>query len=145
MKLFNLYGLIIMISIMLPNIIFSYKNKGEFNNKYKNKIIEFFEQIGRYGIFCFMIINIPFLTKGYWFDHAEQVYIIVNSMLTIFYCLLWIVFWNKNNVAKALLLSVIPSIIFIFSGIVLLNIPLIILSILFAVCHIKISYRNAIV
>lgn len=144
MDWFNLYGLIIIVVIMIPNIIFGIKNKEGFENKYNNKIVETFEQIGRFSCFFLMIFNIPFLTIGYWFNNAETIYIIINVILTIIYCIGWIVFWNKNNVIKSLILSITPSLIFILSGIITLNIPLMFFSLIFAICHIMISYKNAI-
>ena len=46
---FNIYGMIFIIVIMIPNIIFAIKCKDGFNNKFSNKIIETIEQVGRYG------------------------------------------------------------------------------------------------
>lgn len=144
MKWFNFYGFIIMIVIMIPNIVFSLTNKDGFQNKYMNAKLEMLEQISRFSCFTLMIINIPFLTKGYWFSNGEVVYIFLNIILCTLYCLFWIVFWNKSSVTKSLLLSIIPSAMFVADGIILLNIPLIIFSVVFSICHITISYKNAI-
>lgn len=88
MDWFNIYGLIIMAVIMIPNIIASLKSKDMYENK--------------------------------------------------------VVFWKESSVRKSLALSILPSVMFIFSGIITLNIPLIISSIIFALCHITISYKNAV-
>ena len=42
---------------MIPNILFALKYKTGFENNWKNKYIEVFEQIGRYGCFFTMIFN----------------------------------------------------------------------------------------
>lgn len=144
MELFNFYGFIIILVIMIPNIVFMLKNKNGFENKYSNVKVETLEQIGRFACFLLMIINIPYLTKGYWFKNGEIIYICLNSILCVLYCLFWIIFWNKDGIVKSLLLSIIPSIMFLSSGIILLNIPLIIFSIIFSICHITISYKNAV-
>lgn len=144
MELFNFYGFIIILVIMIPNIVFMLKNKNGFENKYSNIKVETLEQIGRFACFLLMIINIPYLTKGYWFKNGEIIYICLNSILCVLYCLFWIIFWNKDGITKSLLLSIIPSIMFLSSGIILLNIPLIIFSIIFSICHITISYKNAV-
>ncbi len=57
MNWFNYFGLIIVIIIMLPNIVFAIKHKEGFENVYKNKIAEICEQIGRYACMCFMILT----------------------------------------------------------------------------------------
>ena len=64
MKRFNLYGLIFIIVIMVPNIIFAAKCKDGFENKYQNKLVETLEQIGRFTCFGTMIINIPHTIFG---------------------------------------------------------------------------------
>lgn len=40
----NIYGLIIMTIIMIPNIVFLIKNKDGFQNKFNSKYLEIFEQ-----------------------------------------------------------------------------------------------------
>ena len=73
-----------------------------------------------------------------------MVYIIVNSILLVFYLLFFIIFWNKKGIVKALLLSIIPSVMFIFSGVMIGSIPLFVCAIIFAACHIYISIKNGI-
>lgn len=140
---FNYYGLAIIVIIMIPNIVFAFTHKDDFNNAYKNKAVEFLEQIGRYACFVFMIFNIPYTYFDFWFDCALTVYLSVNGALLLAYLIFWLVFWNRNGKAKALALSVTPSLIFLFSGVALLNIPLIVFSVIFGVNHILLSYKNA--
>ena len=45
-KWFNFYGLIFMILILLPNIVFAATHKDGFENLYRNKFVEVAEQIG---------------------------------------------------------------------------------------------------
>ena len=62
MDFFNPFGLIFIVLIMIPNIVFALKFKDGFENPWKGKIaknLEIFEQIGRYGCFAFMLFNIP--------------------------------------------------------------------------------------
>lgn len=143
MKWFNVFGLIIIIVIMIPNIVFAMKCKDGFENKYKNKAVEILEQIGRFGCFGFMIINIPGTCFGFPSDSAFKAYLILDIILTALYCLIWIVCFKKNSVFRALALSIIPSVMFLSSGILSRSILLIIMSVIFAPCHILISYKNA--
>ncbi len=140
---FNYYGLGIMIIIMVPNIIYAIRHKDGFENKYKNKAVEISEQIGRYACFAFMIFNIPYTYRGFFFESAEIVYIAVNGGLLFAYCLTWIVSRNSNSMVRAVLLSVIPSAVFLFSGIMVLSIPLIVFALLFSVMHVLLSVNNA--
>lgn len=47
------------------------------------------------------------------------------------------------GIVKAVLLSVIPSLTFIFSGVIIASMPLFSFSIIFAVSHILISVKNS--
>lgn len=142
MDWFNYYGLVIIAIVMIPNIIFAVKHKDEFVNKYKNKAVEVLEQIGRYACFALMIFNIPYTYFNFWFDYALAVYLSVNGVLCVAYIVFWIVCWNKDCKLRALSLSIVPSLIFLFSGVMLANIPLIAFAILFGINHILLSYKN---
>ena len=143
MDWFNIFGLIFMAVIMIPNIIFAIKCKDGFVNKWNNKAVEIMEQVGRFGCFGFMVINIPGTCFGWWTDKAFAIYLIVNIILLTSYCLIWIICFRKNTVFKALALSIIPSLVFLFSGIMGRSILLTISALIFAPMHILISYKNA--
>lgn len=143
MNWFNYYGLAIMAIIMIPNIIYAVKHTDSANG-YHNKAVEILEQIGRYGCMVLMIFNIPYTYFNFWFEYALIVYLSVNGALCLAYLTFWVICWNRNDKLKALSLSIIPSVIFIFSGVVLADIPLITFSVLFAINHILISCKNAI-
>lgn len=142
MEWINIFGMVFMGLIMIPNIIFAIKCKEGFENKWNNKIVETVEQIGRFGCFGFMVINIPGTGFGWWSDEGFAIYLIVNGILVLLYCVIWIICFRQNTVFKALALSVIPSVVFLFSGIMSRYILLIVASLLFAPAHILISYKN---
>lgn len=141
MNWFNYYGLVIMAIIMVPNIIYAVKNKNNSNSGYNNKAVVILEQIGRYGCFVLMIFNIPYTYFNFWFDYGLIVYLSVNGGLCLLYLIFWAICWKRQDTLKALSLSVLPSCIFLFSGVVLANIPLIIFAVIFSVNHILISYK----
>lgn len=143
MEWLNIFGTIFIVVIMIPNIIYAIKCKEGFENKWNNKIVELIEQIGRFGCFAFMVINIPGTWSGWWSDEAFAIYLIVNTVLVIVYCIIWIITFRKNTIFKALTLSIIPSVVFLFSGIMSRAILLILSSILFSPAHILISVKNA--
>lgn len=143
MEWFNIFGLIFIVVIMIPNIIFAIRCKDGFENRCSNKIIETIEQIGRFGCFGFMIFNVPGTWLGWWTKEAFAVYLITNILLIALYCMIWVLCWKKNNVFRGLALSIIPSGIFLFSGVMSRSILLIFSALLFAPTHIFISYKNA--
>jgi len=130
MEWFNVFGLIFIAVIMIPNVVFAIK------------YVEVTEQVGRLGCFGFMIINIPRTWFGWWSDEAFALYLIVDTILVMLYCAIWIICFKKNSVFRALALSIILSMLFLFSGIVSRSVLLIIASVLFVPSHIVISYKN---
>ena len=142
MEWFNVFGTVFIVIIMIPNIVYALKCKDGFENNWHNKRMEIIEQIGRFGCFGFMMFNIPGTWFGWQSDEAFAIYLIVNILLIVLYCIIWIICFNRNTVFKALALSVIPSMIFLFSGIMSRSILLVISSIAFAPAHVLISYKN---
>ncbi len=128
--------------ILLPNIISAVVDKSTFENKYNSKAMLILEQIGRYGCMTFMIFNIPYTYFNFWFTHALIVYLIINGVLLVLYILGWIIFRKGRNTVKMLWLSIIPTTLFLFSGVMLLSVPLIILAVIFGIGHITVSYMN---
>lgn len=143
MEWLNVFGLVMVAVIMIPNILFAMKCKDGFVNKWNNKSVETVEQIGRFGCFGFMIINIPGTWFGWWSDEAFAVYLVVDAVLVTLYCVIWAACFRKSSVFRALALSIIPSVLFLFSGIMSRSILLTIAAVLFAPSHILISYQNA--
>ena len=143
MEWLNVFGLVMVAVIMIPNILFAMKCKDGFVNKWNNKSVETVEQIGRFGCFGFMIINIPGTWFGWWSDEAFAAYLVVDAVLVTLYCVIWAVCFRKSSVFRALALSIIPSVLFLFSGIMSRSILLTIAAALFAPSHILISYQNA--
>ena len=143
MSWFNYYGLIAVAIILIPNIISAIVDKSTFENRDINRVILILEQIGRYGCIAFMVFNVPYTYFNFWFNHAFIVYLIVNGTLLVLYLLGWIVFRKGRSVVKMLWLSIIPALLFLYSGIMLLSVPLIVFAVIFGTGHISISYMNA--
>ena len=95
----NLFGLIIMILIMIPNIIYAIKYKGKLRKLPQTKIwkiFEVFEQIGRYACFICMIFKIPGVWVGFFSMNLFLVYLGIDFILVFVYWIIWI-FWFKKN------------------------------------------------
>ena len=92
MEWFNVFGLIFIAVIMIPNVVFAIKCKDGFDNKWNNKYVEVTEQVGRLGCFGFMIINISGTCFGWWSDEAFALYLIVDTILVIRFPV-WMILW----------------------------------------------------
>ena len=143
MDIINVFGFCFMALILIPNILFAIRRKDGFLNYWHNKLVERIEQIGRFGCFAFMILNIPGTWFGWWSDEAFAVYLVVDALLVGLYCLVWIVCFRKTGLFRALALSILPSVLFLFSGIMTRSVLLTISALLFAPAHIAISWQNA--
>ena len=142
MSWFNGYGLLFIVIILIPNIVYAVRMPAAAAS-YRNRALETVEQIGRYGCMVLMAFHIPYTYGGFWFQGAQTAYLAVNSILVAAYCLLWVVFWRKHHLGKALALSVLPTLVFVFSAVLLCNLPLFVFAVLFGVAHIQISCRQA--
>lgn len=138
----NPYGLAVMAVIMVPNIVFALRCRDGFKNYWQNRWVERLEQIGRFACFALMIVVLP--GTGFGSDEAFAAYLIADGGLTLAYCLIWMVCFRKNSVFRALALSILPSAVFLVSGALMRSVPLIIAAVIFAPCHIAISYQNAV-
>ena len=47
-----------------------------------------------------MIINIPGTSFGWWSDKAFAIYLILNIVLVIFYCLICIICFKQNSILE---------------------------------------------
>lgn len=143
MKIFNVFGAILVAVILIPNIIFAIRCRDGFKNNWNNRFVETAEQIGRFGCFAFMVFNVPGTCFGWPSDEAFALYLIVDAVLAAAYCAIWAICFKKSSVFRALALSILPSVMFLFSGIISRSLLLTAASVIFAPCHILLSYKNA--
>ena len=142
MDWFNPFGLAFMLAIMIPNIIYAARHPDGFASRWHNKTVEAIEQIGRYGCIALMLFNIPGTWFGWWADEAFALYLIVNTTLVILYCLTWMIGFQKQRMLRAVLLSVLPSLVFLFSAVMSRSVLLGLSALLFTPAHILISCKN---
>lgn len=139
----NFYWIIFDLLLLAPNIVFAATHKDGFENLFHNRLVETLEQIGRFGCFAFMFFSPRSVCRGFVSDTAKTAYLAVSSVLVAMYLLGWLIFWKEDSVRKSLVLSILPSLLFLESGILTRNFVLIGLSVVFAPCHIIISYMNS--
>lgn len=140
---FNAIGLGIVIMLLIPNAIFAAGNKNGFVNLWHNKTAETLETIGRVGCFICMVINVPYTYMGFANKWTYLAYMLTDGTITAAYCLIWMAMGKKNSVLRALLLSILPSVMFIVSGVLLRSALLTAFALIFAPTHVLISYKNA--
>ena len=85
----NIPGLIFLIIIMIPNFIYASKCPEGFLGKWKNKVVEILEQIGRFGCFICMAVNIPGTLYGFENSRLFWLCVIFGTILVTAYCIIW--------------------------------------------------------
>lgn len=138
----NLFGLIIVVCMLIPNIIYAIKYRG-MENSCKSKVWNITEQLGRYISMFLMVFNIGIAEFGFNSVGAFLVYAFGNIVLLAAYWIVWICYFVKQGKAKQMALAVIPTGIFLVSGITLEHWLLVASGILFGIGHIYITSCNA--
>lgn len=138
---FNILGLYVMICVLIPNIIYAIKFKGV-KNKCTNKIMNIVEQVGRYACMILMVFCIG--TRGFGFRSVEEciIYLLGNGFLILLYWIIWILFFIKQKAWKSMALAILPTAIFLLSGITQRYVWLIAGAVIFGVAHIYVTYKN---
>ena len=140
--MFNYFGVIFIIVLLLPNIYASIFSKEVFVNKFDDRLLIKLENIGRYLCMILMVINIQDLYGGFKSVEAFVAYLGINIILLGLYYIVWFIFYKFNNIYKNMILGIIPSLMFIISGILQNHLLLIISGIVFAYAHLKIIWKN---
>ena len=138
----NLFGLGIMVIIFVPNIVYMLRNKG-LQNKCRSLPMNILEQIGRYGCLFLMVFNIGIAEFGFASDTGFMVYLLGNGFSLIVYLAVWLRYFKKAERSGALALAILPTLIFLLSGITLQHWLLVGSSVVFGTGHIYVTYVNA--
>lgn len=137
----SIFGLLMVVLLLIPNIIFAFKAQNP-KNKCINKLMNIIEQIGRYSCMFLMILILDFAEFGYISSLEYFVYYFGNFGLMTLYWLIWALYFKKPVYWKQLALAIIPTALFLMSGVTTHNILLIVFSILFGVGHIYVTNKN---
>lgn len=137
----NIFGVIIVILMLIPNIIYGIKFR-KVTNQCQNKFMNIFEQVGRYASMFLMIFNIGILEFSFASVTEFMIYLFGNGILLLAYWIVWILYFVKQNTGKSIVLAVFPTVIFLLSGITLRHWLLIISAVIFGIAHIYVTYQN---
>lgn len=137
----NIWGLLLVILLLIPNIIYAFKVKNQ-HNRCTNKLMNVLEQIGRYGCMFLMVFNIGIAEKGFWSVGAFLFYLAGSIILMVLYWIIWGLYFHKTAYWKQMALAVIPTCLFLVSGITMRYYLLIGLSVIFGAGHIYVTAKN---
>lgn len=137
----NLFGTVIVILMLVPNIIYAIKHR-EMKNLCEKKVMNILEQIGRFASIFLMMFHIGVAELGFGSVEAFLVYFFGNIVLLLAYFVIWILFFKKNTLGKGMALAIIPTFLFLLSGLTMRYWLLVCSAIIFGIGHIYVSYAN---
>ena len=137
----NVFGAVIIVIMMIPNIIFAVKNK-DMTNKCDNRLMNVIEQIGRYA--CIVLMWLPLLIWKFGFQSVFEMFAYIggSGVLLAAYLVIWVFYFKKPLMNTAVALAVIPTIIFLLCGILLRHWLLVAAALLFGVGHIYVTVKQ---
>ena len=138
----NVFGAIIVILMLIPNIVYAIKNKDE-TNLCTNRFMNIIEQVGRYACIVFMWLPLIVWKFGFASVFEMVLYLACNGTLLAAYWISFAAYMKRKTVRLALVLAILPSCIFLISGVLLRHWLLVSFAVLFAAGHIYVTYKNA--
>ena len=139
----NLWNFVIVTIMLVPNIIYALKNPNQ-KNSCTNKCMNILEQIGRYACIILMILPLCFDHMKFGFSSFSifLIYGIGNVVLLLAYLLIWVMYSNESHAWRAISLAVIPTCIFLLTGLTLEHWLLVGAAVIFGTSHIYITQKN---
>lgn len=137
----NVFGLILVILLLIPNIIYAIKVKDQ-KNLCTSKLMNILEQLGRYACMFLMVFNIGIAELGFASVGAFLIYGIGNVLLMVAYWITWMLYFHKKTFGKQIALAVLPTCLFLLSGITMQHYLLILFGTVFGVGHIYVTIKN---
>lgn len=147
---FSYIGLIFLLMLMIPNIVWS-KNKPKDYDKYaknENRILLAFEKIGEVAVTCLSLIFSDFNINKL---SVRSIILLAAILLMILYEIYWIRYFRSEKTMKDMYSSILgipvagatlPVLAFLLLGIYGKNPPLIISTIILGIGHIGIHINH---
>ena len=137
----NGFGLILVVLLLIPNIIYAVRAKDQ-HNQCTNKVMNVIEQVGRYSCMFLMVFNIGIAEFGFHSVSAFLVYLFGNVLIMLGYWIVWMLYFIKQTYRKQMALALLPTFLFLLSGITMQHHMLIVASIIFGIGHIYVTSKN---
>lgn len=138
----NLFNLIIIGIMLIPNVMYAVRNKNAMN-KCTNRLMNLLEQVGRYGCIVFMLLPIGMESFGFGSILAFLIYLFSVPLFLCIYLMLWRSEFSEPTTGAEMALSIIPVLIFLLCGITMSHYLLIAAAIILTISHPYVTWQNA--
>lgn len=141
MSWLNGFGLILVVLLLIPNIIYAVRAKDQ-HNQCTDKVMNVIEQVGRYSCMLLMVFNIGIAEFGFHSVSAFLVYLFGNVLIMLAYWIVWMLYFIKQTYRKQIALALLPTFLFLLNGITMQHYLLIAASIIFGIGHVYVTSKN---
>lgn len=139
----NWYGLpVIVILSIIDFALYQSEKKRNFDSKQLNRGLKAFEQIGRFTVMFFMIVTLGIAGKGFLSDLMRDFWVITVAFMILFYIVCAIFYHKSKNHLLDMACAIDESIIFMLTGLLEQDFPLLMFSIIFAIGHIYVVSKK---
>lgn len=140
----NLPGLMMVVALLAPNLLYALKRHGSLRRRgQESRLWTALEQLGRFGCMALMCVHTGVWDFGYASEAWRIVWLSVGMTILCAYCLVWVFHFRRESRITALSLALLPTLLFLLSGLAWRNVPLMALSLLFGAAHTVVTMQNA--
>ena len=145
MQFFNLYGLPVIVILFIVWMIFRNIDK-----KYKpptdsvNRGLKGFEQIRGFAVIFLMVCGFGIQGDGFLSDTMKIFWIVSMVFLILLHIVSCIMFYRSRNHTLHMMTAIFPSVIFILTGLLEQDPPLLLFAIVFAIGKIYMTSKSEI-
>ena len=137
----NLLGAFLLLLLLLPNLWYARRGPHP-PERCTSKILHITEQVGRYACMLLLVLPLGIGEFGFPSVFAFLLYLFGNGALLLSYWLCWLWYFQKPSCGKAVALALLPTGIFLLSGITLRHPLLLLAAVVFGISHLCITLQN---
>lgn len=140
---FSLSGALLVCLMLVPNVIYGAKHR-HWVNKPERRGMNLLEQIGRYGAMLLMVVPLGTSTGelGFSSNASFVLWMGLCAALLAGYFVCWLLYAQRPTRHKALMLAILPSLLFVVRGVSLRHWLLCVFGVVFGVGHLYLTHRS---
>lgn len=137
----NRFGLVILVLILIPNLLYAWKGPKQ-ENRCTDAFLNHLEQFGRYA--CMLLMVFPLGMDAHALGSVMPLLVLLfgNLALLAAYWVFWGFYFRAQTKARAIVLAVLPTLIFLLCGIIMHHPALVLSAAVFGIAHITVTVRN---
>lgn len=134
MQFFNFYGIPVISILFIVWMIFRYMDKKYRSPKDSvNRGLKAFEQIGGFAVIFLTVCGFGIQGNGFLSDTMRNFWIVSMVFLILLHILSCVMFYRSRNHTLHMMTAILPSVIFILTGLLEQDPPLLLFAIVFAI------------